>query len=414
MLFFNRSFLFGTAVLFALIACGGGSGGGGEVDASGGSDSTDNVDVTVDTSAGFAGDGELDLVVDAIRQKHGLPALAAIMIRNDQTIEKSATGNRSVDTNTPVTVNDQWHIGSITKSMTSLLAALLVRDGLIQWTSTLADIYPELVGTMLPDYQGVRLEELLSHTSGLPRDPLFPVTYYWDGDTRPIPELRQEIVRKSLALSPTNSRGEFAYSNLGYIVAGSMLERVTGNDWESLIRDYVFNPLVMNQAGFGAPDTQGTLAQPVGHSILSSGAWGPQEPSDPGVKAWYESAEIFGPAGTVHASLDDMAAYLGLHLSGLKGETVAGFLTGQEFAKLHTSLPTTNYALGWQTDNLFIAHDGSNGLWLALANVSANRNAAFFMVTNAVDNVFDPDSRSWSAITELREKLYKRFDAAFP
>ena len=380
----------------------------------GGATATSNVSVTVNPATGFAGDGQLDLVVDTIRQRHGLPSLAAIIIRNDQTIEKSAMGNRSVDANIPITVNDQWHIGSITKSMTSLLAALLVRDGFIQWTSTLADIYPELVGIMLPEYQDVRLEELLSHISGLPRDPLFPVTYYWDGDTRPFPEQRQEIVSKSLVLPPTNTRGEFAYSNLGYIVAGSMLERVTGSDWESLIQDYVFNPLVMTQAGFGAPDTQGTLAQPVGHSLLSSGVWSPWDPWDPGVKALYDSADVFGPAGTVYASLDDMATYLGLHLRGLRGETVTGFLTGQEFAKLYTPFPNSNYALGWSVENLFIAHNGSNGLWLALANVSANRNAAFFIVTNAVDDAFDPNGHSWSAINELRDELYTRFDAAFP
>jgi len=392
MLSIYRFTVSGIAILMLLTACGGGGGGG---DAGDGGDSADNSAVTVDPASGLAGDGQLDLIADGIRQKHGLPALAAIMVRGDQVIEKSAVGVRSFDAGVAVTVNDQWHIGSITKSMTSLLAALLVRDGLIQWTSTLADIYPELVGTMLAEYQDVRLEELLSHTSGLPRNPLFPVTYYWDGDTRSHAEQREEIVRKSLLLSPTNMRGEYAYSNLGYVVAGAMLERVSGRDWESLIRDHVFAPLTMTRAGFGAPDTQGTLAQPVGHSLLFPGSWNPRDPSDAGVNDWYESARVFGPAGTVHASLDDMAVYLALHLRGLKGETVSGFLTGAEFAPLYTSLSDANYALGWQVDTLFLAHDGSNGIWLALANVSANRDAAFFIVTNAVDDVFDGDGQSW-------------------
>lgn len=386
-------FIFISLLTLGLSACGGGTG--------------DTTGPAIPTS-GIAGDGQLDQIVESIRQKHKLPALAAITIRNGQIIEKSAMGYRSDGVNIPVTVNDQWHIGSITKSMTCLLAALLVRDGFIEWTSTLADIFPELVGTMRPEYADVRLDELLSHTSGLPL--VIPNSTLYYTDTRSLPEQRQEVVNNVLVLPSTTTRGVYEYSNAGYIIAGAMLERVTGSDWESLIQDYLFNPLVMTQAGFGAPDTQGTSSQPVGHSLLSSGIW---EPWDPSITLYADNPAVFGPAGTVHASLDDMAAYLGLHLKGLRGETVTGFLTGQEFATLYTPFPNSTYALGWGVSKFYITHDGSNTLWLARAHVNQYKNAAMFIVTNAMDDINDPNGRSASAVDELLLELHARFDAAF-
>jgi CubicO group peptidase (beta-lactamase class C family) len=343
--------------------------------------------------------------VEYFRAQNKLPALAAIMVQGGQIIEKSAVGKRSSTANIPVTVNDQWHVGSITKSMTSTLAALLVKNGFIQWNSTLEDVYPELVGTMLPEYQDVRLDELLSHTSGLPLDIPDLVSYYTD--TRALTVQRQEIVEKVLALSSTTTRGVYQYSNLGYIVAGAMLEIVTGSSWETLVQTYLFTPLSMTQAGFGAPDTEGTLAQPVGH-IQDLGNW---YPVDPSVEDISDNPPVLGPAGTVHASLDDMAAYIGLHLKGLQGETVDGFLTGQEFAKLYTPFPNSSYALGWVVMDNKIAHDGSNTLWLAAVLVDAGKDTAFFVVTNAVDNLENPNSKTNRAIIGLLDELNARVDA---
>lgn len=354
---------------------------------------------------GFAGDGRLDLIVDYFREQNKLPALAAIMVKDGQIIEKSAMGKRSNASNIPVTVNDQWHVGSITKSMTSTVAALLVKNGFIQWDSTLEDVYPELVGTMRTEYQDVRLDELLSHTSGLPLDIPDFVSYYTD--TRELSAQRQDIVEKALALPSTTTRGVYQYSNLGYIVAGAMLERVTGSDWETLMQTYLFTPLSMTQAGFGAPDTQGTLAQPVGH-VQDNGNW---YPVDPAVEDISDNPPALGPAGTVHVSLDDMAAYIGLHLKGLRGETVDGFLTGQEFAKLYTPFPNSTYALGWIVMDNMIVHDGSNTMWLAVVVVNAEKNTAFFAVTNAVDNLENPNSRVNTAIKGLLDELNARADA---
>jgi len=61
-------------------------------------------------------------------------------------------------------------IDSDTKAMTALLAAMLVDEGKLRWDSTVAQVFPELAPNMNPGLRGVTLEQLLSHTSGLPSD----------------------------------------------------------------------------------------------------------------------------------------------------------------------------------------------------------------------------------------------------
>lgn len=366
-------------------------------------------EVPIKPATGIAGDGRLDSIVDFIRAQNGLPALAAMMVHDGRVIEKSAMGKRSTAADVPVSVDDQWHIGSITKSMTSTLAALLVKQGYVRWDSTLREVFPELIGIMLPEYQDVRLEELLSHTSGLPVVDLPDFESYYV-DQRALGVQRQEIVAKILTLESTSTRGTFEYSNMGYIIAGAMLEKVTGSEWETLLQSYVFDALAMTQAGFGAPDTQGTLSQPVGHAIVD-GIW---YPVDPTVESIADMPRIVGPAGTVHASLEDMAAYLGVHLKGLRGDTVDGFLAAQEFSKIHTPVPNSSYALGWVVNGESIVHDGSNSIWYAFAAVNAEKNTALFLVTNAVDDLQDPNSKMHEAIAQLVGELSVRADAAFP
>jgi len=359
---------------------------------------------------GVAGDGRLDLIVDYIREQNGLPAMAAIMVHNGQIIEKSAMGKRSIESDIKVTVEDQWHIGSNTKSMTSLATALLVKEGVVSWDLTIADVYPEISGIMRSEYQDIRLDEILSHTSGLPMHTSdIPGYDSYYTDQREISEQRQELVEKVLVLTSTTTRGVYEYNNIGYIIAGAMLERITGNSWEILMKSYLFDPLQMEHAEFGAPDTQGHLAQPVGHSLRNDN-W---IPVDPSIEEIADNAPVMGPAGTVHASLDDMGAYIDLHLKGLRGESVDGFLDNQEFEKLYTPFPDSDYALGWVVGNQVIFHNGSNTIWYAVMVVSAEKNIALFMVTNAADIEKGLDSIADKAIVELMNKLGERADAAF-
>ncbi|MBN1632518.1 MAG: beta-lactamase family protein, partial [Thermoleophilia bacterium] len=96
---------------------------------------------------------------------------------------------------------------------------------------------------MRDEYRAVTLEQLLSHTAGLPAE-LPGVTWvtFFPCDSEAGAD-RARMVRETLALEPASPAGSaFLYSNLGYVVAGSMAETVTGKTWEALMKEEVFTP----------------------------------------------------------------------------------------------------------------------------------------------------------------------------
>lgn len=95
--------------------------------------------------------------------------MAAIIIRRGQVAERGAVGLRSAASGIPVTADDQWHMGSLTKSMTATLAAIMVEDGLITWDTTPLEVWPSLANSIHADYRNTTLRQFLSHTSGMRR-----------------------------------------------------------------------------------------------------------------------------------------------------------------------------------------------------------------------------------------------------
>ena len=102
--------------------------------------------------------------------RYDLPAIAAAVVKEGKTISAGAVGTRRVGSNMPVTLNDRFHLGSDTKAMTALLASMMVEEGKLRWNSTVAEVFPELAEKMDLRLRSVTLEQLLSHTSGIPSD----------------------------------------------------------------------------------------------------------------------------------------------------------------------------------------------------------------------------------------------------
>jgi len=350
---------------------------------------------------GQAGDGNLQQIVDYIRIDEGLPALAAALVYDGQIIEMAATGSRKINSNKVVTIDDKWHLGSLTKSMTSTLAAMLVKQGVISWDTTIAEVYPELSGVMNNNYENVRLDQLLSHTSGM--RPNLPKVNSYQTSSLDIESQRQKMVDEALTLKPEVEQGVFLYSNLGYMVAGAMMERLTSSSWEALLEDNLFTNIVMTSSGFGVPDGQDNLSQPVGHLSEGSG-WKANNVDNPAV---------MGPAGTVHSSLEDMGNYIAAHLAGARGNDITGLLTAAEFSKLHTATDNSDYALGWAVSDSALWHNGSNTKWLADIKIFPGKNVALFIVTNAADLHKEKNSNAFKAVAKLTDELVKRADAAF-
>ncbi len=315
-------------------------------------------------------------VLETIRGKHDLPALAVVVVKDGRICDRAAVGVRKIGDPTRVTTNDQFHIGSCTKSMTATLAAELIEEGKLRWDTTVAEVFPELKAKLDPQFEAVTLEQLLTHRGGCPGEP--PAAAWsraWEQRGTPTQQ-RYEFIRAVLAGPPQAAPGsKFIYSNSGYAVAGAMLERITREPWETLMTNKLFRPLGMKSAGFGPPGTPGRLDQPWGH-VRENGNPRPLQQDNP---------PAISPAGTVHCSLDDLAGYLIAHL---RGERHGGLLKPDTFRRLHTPPAGQDYACGWLSvdrpwaGGKALTHAGSNTMWFLVMWLAPEKDFAVAVATN--------------------------------
>jgi CubicO group peptidase (beta-lactamase class C family) len=326
---------------------------------------------------------DLTSILAVIRSQKDLPALACAVVRSNRVVGFGVAGVRKQGVSEPVTLADKWHHGSLTKSMTATLAALLVDAGTLTWTTKVVDVFPEFAAGMHEDWKTVTLELLLAHRSGAPEDlnPSGIWTQIWNFGGTPR-EARLLLLQKVTALAPKSKPGtKYEYSNAGYAIAGAMLEKLANKPWEDLITERLFRPLGMTSAGFGVPATPRYIDQPWGHIL---GAGNARTPVAPGTDA--DNPPAIGPAGTVHCSLLDMARYVAFHLAGTRGEGT--LLKPETFTKLYADVADQGYSLGWSVltrpwaGGKALQHNGSNLQWFTTVWIAPNRNWAVVVLTN--------------------------------
>jgi CubicO group peptidase (beta-lactamase class C family) len=279
----------------------------------------------------------------------------------------------------PVTQQDRFHIGSCTKSMTATLAAVLVDRHRLSWKTTIGSVFPKI--RMNPAYRSVTLEQLLKHRGGLPADvPVLLWNKLWGLTTSPRQQ-RLALLRDILSTPPAAKPGsKFIYSNAGYAVAGAMMEKLTGESWESMMRKMLFAPLGMTTAGFGAPAKTPEPDQPLGH-VMHGDSITAVEPG-PGD----DNPAAIAPAGAVHCSIGDLATYAMFHLHG----THSGrkMLESGTFRKLHAPAGVASYAMGWivverdWAGGTALTHTGSNTMFVATIWLAPEKDFAVVIATN--------------------------------
>ena len=104
-------------------------------------------------------------MTETTRAQLGAPALAVGIIQGDEMVAWGASGFRAAGDETPVSLNDKWHMGSNTKAMTAHLVAILVQEGVLRWDTTVAEVYSDL--NPPEGWSDVSILDLCRHRSGI-------------------------------------------------------------------------------------------------------------------------------------------------------------------------------------------------------------------------------------------------------
>jgi len=321
----------------------------------------------------------INRLVDSVRLARGLPALVgAIVTRTGGVVAVGVGGTRRATGGALATLDDKWHIGSNLKAITATLAAIAVRKGQISWTTTVASMFPELGPVIRAEYRAVTLAELLAMSGGIRNDP--PGSAYAGATAK---AQRESAAAWGLAAPPTGPRGGYHYSNIGYVIAGAMIERAMNGTYESLLLSELGAPVGATQIGFGPTTTANTSAQPVGHA-RSGSQWVACEACDnpPGLSA----------AGRAHMSISDWGRIIHELLKADAG--TSSLLTQADARRTFTGVTpiagSDPYALGWVSTNRSwggrtVTHSGSNVTNHSVAWIGLDNGVAFISATNAAD-----------------------------
>jgi CubicO group peptidase (beta-lactamase class C family) len=171
---------------------------------------------------------ELERLIAEVMEEWKVPGLAVVVVQNGEVAFVRPYGLRDVEAGLKVTTDTQFQLMSVSKSFTATGLALLVDQRRMDWKKPVREYIPEfrLHDAIASDRVTVR--DLLCHHSGLPRH-----DWIWlPGDLLPA-----QMLAAMRYLEPSDDiRSTFQYSNLGYLVASMVAERVSGQGWAEFTR----------------------------------------------------------------------------------------------------------------------------------------------------------------------------------
>jgi CubicO group peptidase (beta-lactamase class C family) len=331
---------------------------------------------------------EIDSLVNKAMQTWNVPALALVIVKDDQVLFTKGYGVREIGKSEPVDEHTLFAIGSNTKAFTATAVGLLVQEGKLGWddpvTKYLADFKLHDPYTT----QLITIRDLLCHRSGLGT---------WAGDLLLLSSYpTDEVIQRLRHIPPAyNFRSGYGYSNLMFVTAGKIIEIVSGMRWDDFIRQRIFEPLGMkdsvtnprylkerNNIAVPHEDVKGKL-----QTVIQR-----------------EDAHI-GAAGSIHASVADIANWLRLQLNRgeLDGQQIIDPSIIEEMQTPHTllrlsaedrksnpSLHFVAYGLGWFLSDLhgkFIArHTGGVDGMLSQVVLIRDEKIGIAAFTNKIPN----------------------------
>jgi CubicO group peptidase (beta-lactamase class C family) len=245
--------------------------------------------------------------VEAARTQVGVPGMAIAIVENDQVTFAQGFGVRALGEPARVDADTIFPTGSTGKAFTVADLAILVDQGKIGWDDRVTDRLPgfEMYDPWVT--REITIRDLLVHRSGLGLG---------EGDLLFVPRTnlsRAESVRRLRYLKPATSfRYGFAYDNVLYMVAGQLIEAVTGETWEKFTAGHVLKPAGMLHSTADEPARFATADRAWPHARMDGGlrGAGTQERLDERDELGRNGA----PAGGLTVSANDMARWLLIQL----------------------------------------------------------------------------------------------------
>jgi len=237
-----------------------------------------------------------------------------------------------------------FEIGSVTKTFTTLLLAIMVEDGEID----LEDLVENFLPCPMPGFDDIKITllDLATHTSGLPR---LPTNFDPEDPMNPYADYTEDLLFEFLSgYSLPRAPGEsYEYSNLGVGLLGHALELEKDDNYENLVLSQICTPLSMDDTRIQLiPEQEQRVAQ--GYMYYEGNIYP--------VSNW--DFDVLAPCGALRSSVNDMLQYLSANL-GLIETDLLPAIEATHIVYHETGIPGVNIGLGWHTYDF----EGAEIIW---------------------------------------------------
>jgi uncharacterized protein YbbC (DUF1343 family)/CubicO group peptidase (beta-lactamase class C family) len=281
------------------------------------------------------------VVQDAIKQGQ-LPGAVVVVARHGKVAFRKAYGSRSKQPeDVPMTPDTVFDLASLTKPLaTAASVTLLLEQGKLRLSDRAAQYVPEF-GRNGKD--NITIEQLLLHTSGLIADN--PVADYEDGPNKAFERIHD-------LTCPAEPGAKFVYSDVGFLVLGEVIERVSGDKLDEFARKNIFTPLGLRETTF-RPGKE--LAERAAPTEKRGDKWMRGEVHDPRA---FQLGGVAGHAG-LFSTADEVAVFAQMLLN--QGAYNGKQILSPATVRLMTTarpVPSGQRALGWDVDTRFSSNRG--------------------------------------------------------
>lgn len=282
----------------------------------------------------------------------GTAGLSLGVVHNGEVVHTANFGFRDVTLNLPVDDETIFPGCSLTKAMVSATIGVLVEQEALGWDTRVTDVLPEFQIRDEIIHNVTTITDLLAHRTGM------STSNYWLGSQNNILIERVDSMKFLSNQQPVKPfRSQFQYNNLGYELAGHVIEKVTGQRWDKVLGAKILEPLGLSRTSAVVGEEDDNTAK--AYTVLDNGT--PNEID--GVKA---AADKFGGAnGGIRSCVKDLLKlYRTIMKSGndqfntgrasTPGSPLkhVGQLLSSNIPLKKTSLRESSYALGWVRSQL--------------------------------------------------------------
>lgn len=307
------------------------------------------------------------------------PGLSIGVIYDQELVWAKGFGFADVASRKPATTTTVYRIASITKLFTATAIMQLRDEGKLQLDDPLTRHLPWFeVQNSFADAPEITIRQLLTHTSGLPREAAFP---YWVDRNFPTMEaIREKLPSQQVAIAPESN---WKYSNLALTLAGEVVAAVAGLPYAEYIQTQILEPLGMSN----------TFVQiPPDHPLLATG-YHRRLPDDSRSAGHYTDMQGITPAANMASCVEDLAkfAMLQFRTGPRQGSQVLKGSSLREMQRVHWL--NSNWQAGrglgfyvWRIDNYTLAgHGGALEGYRTDLQVIPAEKIGFVVLTNADD-----------------------------